>query len=214
MAEISIKAKRRTELSNAATTSLRNSGFVPGIFYGAGEENISIAINELALRPVIYTSEANIISLSLEGEEKSYKCILKDAQFDPLKEKPIHFDFLALREGEKLTLDVSIILKGSAIGVKDGGVIQHSLHKLQIECLPEDIPSHIELDISNLKIGDALRLSDIKIEGVEFKADDSAVIVSVVPPTVDKEAAPAEAEEPTAAEPEVINKGKKEEETK
>lgn len=213
MAEISIKAKRRTELSNAATTSLRNSGFVPGIFYGAGEENISIAINELSLRPVIYTSEANIISLSLEGEEKSYKCILKDAQFDPLKEKPIHFDFLALREGEKLTLDVSIILKGSAIGVKDGGVIQHSMHKLQIECLPEDIPSHIELDISNLKIGDALRLGDIKIEGVEFKADDSAVIVSVVPPTAEKEAAPAEAEEGTA-EPEVINKGKKEEETK
>lgn len=211
MAEITIKAKRRTELSNAATNSLRKSGFIPGIFYGAGEENISIAINELALRPVIYTSEANIINLSLEGEEKSYKCILKDAQFDPLKDKPIHFDLLALREGEKLTIDVSIVLKGSAIGVKEGGVIQHSMHKLEIECLPEDIPSHIELDISELKIGDALRVGDIKIKGVEFKADDNIVIVSVVPPAAEKEVAPAEGEESTA-EPEVINKGKKEEE--
>jgi large subunit ribosomal protein L25 len=130
---------------------------------------------------------------------------------DPLKNRPIHFDLLALKEGEKLTLDVNVVLKGSAAGVKDGGILQQSIHKLQIECLPQNIPSHIELDITNLLIGDSIRVSDINLEGVTILHDDTASIVTVVPPQAEEAPAEAAAEE-GAAEPEVIAKGKKEEE--
>ena len=189
---------------------MRNTGTIPGIFYGGGEKNIPIAINELVLRPVIYTSESYIINLSIEGEEKPFSCILKNVQFGPLTDKPIHFDLLGLKEGEKLNLNVTIVLKGAAVGIKDGGILQHTLHKLQVECLPQFIPSHIDVDISNLKIGDSVKVGDIKIEGVEILAEANAAIVSVVPPVIEKVAEEA-ATEATTAEPEVITKGKKEE---
>jgi large subunit ribosomal protein L25 len=210
MAELSIKATKRAEFKKSLSKQMRNTGTIPGIFYGGGEKNIPIAINELVLRPVIYTSESYIINLSIEGEEKPFSCILKNVQFGPLTDKPIHFDLLGLKEGEKLNLDVTIILKGAAVGIKDGGILQHTLHKLQVECLPQHIPSHIDVDISNLKIGDSVKVGDIKIEGVEILAEANAAIVSVVPPVIEKVAEEAVVEA-TTAEPEVITKGKKEE---
>ena len=211
MAEVTLKAEKRNKIKKSLSKQMRKEGNVPGIFYGHEAGNIPIMINELTLRPVIFTSESHIINLEIAGESTPYSCILKDVQMDPLKNRPIHFDLLALKEGEKLTLDVNVVLKGSAAGVKDGGILQQSIHKLQIECLPQNIPSHIELDITNLLIGDSIRVSDINLEGVTILHDDTASIVTVVPPQAEEAPAEAAAEE-GAAEPEVIAKGKKEEE--
>lgn len=209
MSEITLKAKRREDYKESTLNQLRKKGVIPGIYYGHGIDNISIAANELDLRPVIYTSKANIVNLNIEGD-KPLSCILKDVQFHPVTDRPLHFDLIALKEGEAINIEVSVILTGNAIGIKEGGVLQHILHKLEIECLPKDIPSHIDVDVSGLNIGDAVKIGDLKLENVKIINDENATIVAVLAPTVEKEA-PAAAEE-GPAEPEVISKTKKEEE--
>lgn len=209
MSEITLKAKRREDYKESTLNQLRKKGVIPGIYYGHGIDNISIAANELDLRPVIYTSEANIVNLNIEGD-KPLSCILKDVQFHPVTDRPLHFDLIALKEGEAINIEVSVILTGNAVGIKEGGVLQHILHKLEIECLPKDIPSHIDVDVSGLNIGDAVKIGDLKLENVKIINDENATIVAVLAPTVEKEAPVAAEEGP--AEPEVISKAKKEEE--
>jgi large subunit ribosomal protein L25 len=209
MAEIIIKAEKRTGFKKTDSRQLRKAGMIPGIYYVEGK-NIPIKASEFALRPLIFSSESHIVNLQIEGEEKPFSCILKDVQYDPIKTIPIHFDLLGLKEGEMITMEITVQLNGAAAGVKEGGLVQHNLHKLEVECLPQNIPSHIDIDITNLNIGDSIKVSDIKLEGVEILNDANASIVSVVPPTVEEK--PAEVvEEAATAEPEVISKGKKEE---
>ncbi len=212
MPEITLKAKKRTEFKRSISKELRKSGMIPGVLYGAGGENIPIVATELSLRPIIDTSESYVIILSIEGEKKAAECILKDVQFEPLNNQPIHFDLLALKKGEVIHLEVNVIIKGSAIGVKEGGILQHVLHKLDVQCLPKDIPSHIEVDVSELAIGDSIKVSSIKLENVTILNDENSSIASVVPPTVEVEPEVEEAElEEGEEEPEVIGKSKKDE---
>jgi len=211
MAEIILKAERRTDFKKSTSNQLRKAGVIPGIYYSFGEEPIPIKVNELTLRPLVFTSESHIVSLQIEGENKPLSCILKDTQFEPITSRIIHFDLIGLKEGEKITIEVSVILKGSAVGVKEGGIVQHNLHKLEIECLPQNIPPHIDVDITGLNIGDSIKVSDIKIEGIEILNDENASIVSVVPPAMEEVKPEEAAAEETQAEPEVISKGKKEE---
>lgn len=215
MSEITLKASKRTEFKRSISRQFRNKGLIPGIVYSRGEENIAIKANELDLRSIVFTSESHIINLQIEGENKPVNCVLKDTQFDPISGRIIHFDLLGIKEDEKINIEVSVLLKGNAPGVKEGGLLQHVLHKLQVECLPKYIPSHIEVDISNLNIGDSVKVADIKLEGIEILNDENAAIVAVVPPTVVQEETAAAATETAAegetAEPEVISKGKKEE---
>ena len=115
-----------------------------------------------------------------------------------------------LKEGEVIAIEVSVQLIGNAIGIREGGILQHILHKLDIECLPSNIPSHFDIDISQLNIGDSIKVSDVKIDSVKILNDEHASIVAVVAPTIEKE--PVAADTETPAEPEVITKSKKEDE--
>ena len=211
MAEIILKAERRTDFKKSTSNQMRKAGSVPGIYYSFGEEPIPIKVTELSLRPLVFTSESHIVSLQIQGDSKPISCILKDTQFEPITSRIIHFDLLGLKEGETLTMEVSVILKGNAVGVKDGGIVQHNLHKLEVKCLPQNIPPHIDVDITNLAIGDSIKVSDLKLEGIEILNDENASIVSVVPPVQEAKPEEAAAAEGTTAEPEVIAKGKKEE---
>lgn len=213
-----LNATKREDLANTSTKSNRKQGNIPGIFYYKGTPSIPIYVKDTNLKPFIYTSEVNIINLVIEGTSTPYNCILKDIQFDPISDKPIHFDLLGISENEAIKIEVPIRLMGSPVGVKDGGIIQHSIHKVEIECLPKDIPSHIEINIENLKIGDGIKVGDIELNNFEVVDNPNTTIVAVVPPAVEKapETAAAEGEVPAEgeekAEPEVIAKGKKEEE--
>ena len=209
MSEITLKVEKRSAFKRSISRSMRTSGYVPGIYYIHGGENIAIKAPELALRPVVFTTESNVINLEVEGEPKPFSCILKAVQFHPITSRIIHFDLIGLKENEMIELEIPVALKGNAVGIKDGGQLQFILHRLNVKCLPKDIPSHIDVEITNLKVSDSIKVSDIKIENVEILNDEHAVVVSVVQPAAATEEKPAETE--GAAEPEVIAKGKKEE---
>ncbi len=211
MRELTLDAELRKDLGKR-TGRLRREGKVPGIFYIHGEKNIPIAILEKSLKPLIFTAETHIIDLHLnEGGNKN--CILRDIQFDPVTERPIHVDLQGLRADKKINLEVPIILTGAApLGVRDGGIVQHIMHRLKISCLPKDIPEHIEVNAEHLKMNQFVHVRDLKIANVTILDSESSSIVGVVPPTVEKEETVAVPGAEAAAEPELIGKGKKPEE--
>lgn len=214
MAVTNLSATKREDVGSSTVKGNRKKGNIPGVLYSKLIKPIPIYVKETTLKTFTHTSDVNIINLSVEGLAESYNCILKDVQFDPLSDRPVHFDLLGILETELITLEIPLVLKGVPAGIKDGGIIQHTLHKVEVECLPKDIPSHIDVDISGLKIGDAVHVGDLKHENFEIIGNQAATIVSVVPPTVEKVETPegaVEGAEATAAEPEVISKGKKEE---
>jgi len=212
MGEITVNASVRKEVGKKAHT-LRYRGDVPGIFYGHSKSNIPVTIPEKTLKPLYKTSAASIINLKLD-DGSMYKCILKDIDFDPLTDKPIHFDLFGVSENEALTIEVPVILTGGTPqGVKEGGILQHILHRLRVSCLPKDIPDHIEIDVATLGINKSIHVSDIKVPNVTVVENAKTAIVAVVPPVIEKAPEVAAAEVAvTPAEPEVIGKGKKPEE--
>ncbi len=210
MATMNLTAQKRDDLGNSTTKTARKKGNIPGVFYIKNSPAIAISVKDTALNPFVYTSEVRIINLQIEGVEKAQNCILKDVQFDAVSDKPIHFDLLGISENETIKVEVPIKLVGAPAGVRDGGIVQHTLHSLEVECLPADIPSHIDVEISGLMIGDSIHVGDLKIENVEIHGAPGATIVAVVPPAVEKVETPEG--ETAAAEPEVIAKGKKDEE--
>ncbi len=215
MSEIVLNAVMRTEIGKGAHR-LIYADMIPGVYYSRGEENINITATPIAMKPLIYTTNTHLINLKLDnGVTKT--CILRDVQFDPITDRPVHFDLQGVKENEQLTVQVPVVLTGSPKGVKDGGTLQFIMHKVRVSCLPRFIPEHIELDVSDLGMNDSIHIRDIKIENVKVLDNESAAVVAVVPPTIIKEETPATAvatdaaaaTAATTAEPEVIAKGKK-----
>jgi large subunit ribosomal protein L25 len=203
---VKITADVRDTKNKTEKFKLRNDGKIPGVFYMKGHETISISISEKILNPLVFTAETHLISLRVNGQEET-ECILKDVQYDPISDRVIHFDIIGLSKDETIEIEVPVRIHGNAVGVKDGGVVQHILHKVEVECLPRDIPQHIDLDISNLKIGDGIHISDLSLENIKFLNPKDSIIVQVTHPKLEKE--PAEVVEgEEAAEPEVISRSK------
>jgi large subunit ribosomal protein L25 len=216
MEKIVLEANERKTINKQSRNSLRNEGRVPGVLYGSRLEPIPIGVTRIAINPLVFTAKTNLISLKLDGHE-DYECIIKDVQFDPVSDEVVHFDLIGLTSGEKIQLEVPIQLLGSAVGVKEGGLLQESMHKLSIECLPKDIPQSLELEVTELNIGDSIHIADLNFEHITILNPEDTIVVSVVMPKVEKEPEPDEgeeelAEEEGAAEPEVIGKGKESDE--
>ena len=206
-----LKASERKDFSKSETRRIRKEGTIPGVFYYKNNRPIHISVADKAINPLVFTAKTHLISLELEGHDE-YECIIKDVQFHPVTDKVIHFDLLGLTKGEKIKLEIPVQLVGSPIGVKEGGVVQHVMHKIEVECLPRNIPEHITVDISALKLNDSIHISDLKYEDIEFTDSPESLIVQVTHAKIREEAAPAaEAAGEEPAEPEVISKGKQEE---
>ncbi len=210
MEKIILEANERKTGSKSIRKTQRKNGKIPGVFYSKKNKPISLDVSEQAINPLVFTSETHLISLKVI--DKEFDCVIKDVQFDPVTDRIVHFDLLGLTSGEKFALEVPLMVKGSAIGVKDGGVLQHHLHKIEIECLPTDIPQHLEVDVTDLKIGDSIHVSDLNFENITILSQPTSVVASVNHPKVEKEPTPEEAAV-VAAEPEVIGKGKGDEES-
>ncbi len=215
MSEITLMAEIRKYVGKHVH-AIRKTGNVPGIYYGHGQQNIPVSLPAPALAPLYTTSETHVINLKLD-DGSSHLCVLRDVQLDPVTEKPVHFDLFGLNENEKLNIEIPVKLTGGIPkGVREGGILQHVLHKLKVSCLPKHIPDHIEINVEELSINHSVHVKDLSIPNVTIMENATSTIVAVVPPVVVKEPEPAAAAAvPTAeapAEPEVISKGKKVEE--
>src|SRR6266436_351576 len=224
MAEIVISATNRADRGKNAARRLRRRGLVPGIVYGGKGENLAVAVDPKALQRVL-RSEAGrnaILKLDIAGGVPT-NAILKSWQVDPVKENFLHADFYRIAMDVAIRVTVPVAVKGEARGVKvDAGILELILREIAVECLPGDIPERIEVDVSDLGINDAIRVSGLEVSSkVKVLAAPDQVIVHVV--SVKEEEAPApaavapvaegEAAATPGAEPEVIKKGKKEEES-
>ncbi|HYR41707.1 MAG TPA: 50S ribosomal protein L25 [Terriglobia bacterium] len=221
MAEIVVSAKNRADRGKNAARRLRREGFVPGIVYGGKGENLAVAVDPKALQKVL-RSEAGrnaILKLDIAGHGAT-NAILKSWQVDPIRESFLHADFYRIAMDVAIRVTVPIHVVGEARGVKvDAGILELVVREIEVECLPGDIPERIDVDVSDLGINQSLRVSDIPAPAkVKVLEAPDQVVVHVV--SVKEEAAPAAAAAPVvegeaaapSTEPEVIKKGKKEEE--
>ncbi len=209
MAEVNILSEKRVKTTKGDLNQLRKAGNVPGVLYSKEiEQPINFVTSELALRPVVYTKEMHLINLKID--DKEYKCILKDTQFDPVTDRLIHVDLQAIKTGEKIQVQVPIKLEGLSIGVRNGGRLQQHLHRLEIECLPKDIPDIIPLDISNLNISESLHVKDLSLGDINILSKEDALIVAVVAPRGIEETSGTEEEGETDETPATEETGKQE----
>jgi large subunit ribosomal protein L25 len=188
------------------------------VLYGRGEETLHLVIDAKQLSNLIHSihGEAVLVTLQLGDEQsKDRKVIFKELQRDPVRGNVLHLDLHHISMTENIKVEVPIILKGTPIGVRSkGGIIQHALHRVEIECLPMDIPEHFEINVEGLDVGDSVHVRDIVFEKGRILADEQRTVVNVVPPTIIKEAVPAEEAKEETKEPEVIEKGESKEEEK
>src|SRR5688572_2314435 len=221
MAEILVSAQGRSERGKNAARRLRAKGLVPGVVYGGKNEALAVSVDPKTLLKVLRSEAGRNTILSLDlGDAGKTSAILKSWQVDPVNERFIHADFFRIAMDVAIKVKVPILAKGEARGVKvDAGILEIIMREVEVECLPGDIPERIEVDVTDLGIHGAIRVSDLKTsEKVKILDEAEQIVVHVV--SVKEEvapaaAAPAEGEAATTAtpaEPEVLKKGKKEEE--
>jgi large subunit ribosomal protein L25 len=209
VAEIILNANIRKETGRTTAKAIRREGRVPGIFYLHNHKNIPIVVNTLDMRPLVYTSDTHIVDLRLD-DGTAEKCVIREIQFDPITDKIVHFDLIGIVMDEKMEFEVPIVLEGSSIGVREGGMLSHLLHKVHVRCLPAQLPEHIAIDISDLQIGDVITVADIAVKDIEIHADPELPVVTIAHHRAAGEAAHVAEKAATeeTEEPQVIVKGK------
>ena len=188
MATYTLEAEKREKSRHSVLTGLRQEGKIPAVVYGRKSGSTPISIREKDfLKTVREAGRNGIISLDIDGNKTDV--ILTDYQHDFLKNEIIHADFFTVDMSSDIEVEVQVVLAGEAAGVKDGGVMQQSTHELSIKAKPGDIPASIEVDVTNLKVGDTITVADLKEKGgnFEIKHDDSLVIASILPPKQEEE---------------------------
>lgn len=214
MAELTLEVQRREETGKSAVRKMRREGIVPAIMYGGGRDPIAISVNRRTISDLITKSEHGIRSiflLKLSDSDKTRHAMIRDYQLDAITRQIKHVDFVRVNMKENVHLQIPIHTTGEAKGHKEGGVVDFVMREMEVECLPGVIPDEIVVDISGLDIGESLRVGDLTMpEGVKSLEDEERVVVTVTAPrAVVEEVAEEGLEE---EEPEVIRKGKAEEE--
>lgn len=212
MERVALKVQVRDSVGKGAARSLRRSGLVPGVVYGRGFEPRAVAVEARALAAALHTQAGMnvLIDLDLPDGARSgpTTVVVKDTQRDLFRHQLIHVDFHAISLTDTIEMRVPVVLKGAARGVSEGGIIEHHLREVLVECLPTQIPDQIELNVTDLLVGRSLHASDLRVpEGVTLLTAPDEVVVTIVAPRVHEEAAPAAAAPaeavPAAAAPEV-----------
>lgn len=214
MKTIEITVEKRQSRGKNEARRTRMAGKVPAVVYGAGKDTVPITVNVRSLADAFRggAGENAIFLLKLGDTGETRHAMIREFQRDPVSRRPVHLDFVRVLMDTKIRVRVPVEIVGVARGVKvDAGILDFVTREIEIECLPGNIPEHLPLDVTELGIGDALRISELKApEGVEVVDDPEKVIVHVAHPAAEEVAAPVEAEavEGEAAEPEVLRKGK------
>jgi large subunit ribosomal protein L25 len=214
MKTIEITVEKRQSRGKNEARRTRQAGKIPAVVYGAGKDTVPITVNVRSLADAFRggAGENAIFLLKLGDTGETRHAMIREFQRDPVSRRPVHLDFVRVLMDTKIRVRVPVEIVGVARGVKtDAGILDFVTREIEIECLPGNIPEHLPLDVTELGIGDALRISELKApEGVEVVDDPEKVIVHVAHPAAEEVAAPVEAEavEGEAAEPEVLRKGK------
>ncbi|MFO0793241.1 MAG: 50S ribosomal protein L25 [Candidatus Brocadiaceae bacterium] len=201
---LDLKAEKRTAVRSKAVRKLRDGGHVPAILYGHKLDNVMLSVKEDEFGPILQ-SRTRMVRLAIDNKKES--ALIKDVQYDNITDRVLHVDFSRIDLDEKVRIRVQLELVGEPIGVKDGGILTHTMKEIEIECLPTAIPEKIKVDISDLGKGKSVHVKELPVvEGIQYVSDADAVVVSVHRPAAEK----AVPEEELMAEPEVITRKPKE----
>lgn len=211
---ITVTLERRKEVGKGGARKLRRMGYIPAVLYSResskGSELLKISLGEVERLMRIPGIAHHILELSIDGEKR--RGIIKDIQRNPVKNEIWHIDFYEVKADQKISITVPVVIQGEAKGVKAGGILELATPELEVECFPDAIPEAIVVDVTNLEIGDAIHVRELKVpEGVTIAENPDEVVVVITPPEVVAEEAPSEEEPET---PKVIAKGKAEKEEK
>lgn len=201
MKSVALSGNKRAERGTSNAKSLRREEKVPCVIYG-GKENVHFTVNEIAFGKLIHTPEVFFINLDIDGT--AIKAIIKDVQYHPVTDRVMHVDFLEVTENKAVTVKLPVKLVGASKGVLNGGKLRMVTRKLEINGLPSALPEFIEIDITNVKIGQSIKVGEIKGEGLTFLDAANAVVIAVKRSRVvvaeDEEEEGAEGEEGATAE--------------
>lgn len=210
MSEMTIQVEKRERTGKGGSRESRRKGMIPGVVYGGGKDSVPIQLDRKTFVEMMKKSDSEnpifLLKLSDSGQERH--AILRDLQKDPVSRMVIHLDFQRIDMNQKVHVTVGIELVGTAVGVKtEGGLLEFITRELKIECLPADIPNHIEVDISDLHVGQHIEAGAVKLpEGVTLFDDPEKVIVTLGHVRTEEASA-----EDRSGEPEVIKRGKSDE---
>ena len=177
MKSVSIEGKNRSELGKKATRQLRSEGMVPAVIYG-GNETVQFSAPQMALRPLVYTPDFQIAEINVDG--KTYRCILKDMQFDVVTDELSHIDFLELVEDRKVIANLPLKFVGQPEGVKAGGRLVVKAKTLKVRTYPKYLKENLEVNIDNLELNGNVRVEDVEAENMEIMNSPRIPIASVV----------------------------------
>ena len=175
---------------------MRQEGRIPAILYGHKEKSRRVFVEQRAFKQVLETLRQEAVTINLQIGEKEFLCVIKAIQHNPITDELFHIDFQHIHKKEKIKATVPIHIIGEAPGVEKGGILDQRLHEIVVKCLPADMPARIDVDVSQLELGDSIHLYDIDVPNTEFEMTRETPIVSVlVPRAVVAEAKPAAVEE-------------------
>jgi len=177
MKTIKISAERRTDVGKKATRELRKTDHVPCVMYG-GAEVIHFHAHENDFRHIVYTPNAYIIEIDIEG--KLHKAVMQELQFHPVTDKLNHIDFVEVSDDKPVTMEIPIRLVGASIGVKNGGKTRQRRRVLKVRGLVEHLPDELEIDITDVEIGDVIKIGDLSYDNIEILDPARSMIFSVV----------------------------------
>ncbi|MDR1023011.1 MAG: 50S ribosomal protein L25/general stress protein Ctc [Prevotellaceae bacterium] len=176
MKTIDLKGSSRAALGKDSTAKLRKSGSVPCVIYGNGD-NISFAVEETALHPLVYTPSAYLVSIDIDGKKEL--AVMRELQFHPVSDAILHVDFYRIDHSKPITIDVPVALQGSPEGVKLGGKLQQLTRKVKVSALSQNLPDVLNVDISALGLGKSIFVADLSFENITILTPKSAVVCAV-----------------------------------
>ncbi|MFH0738380.1 MAG: 50S ribosomal protein L25 [Candidatus Omnitrophota bacterium] len=213
MEELFLDAEIREGIGRAKVKDVREAGFIPAVVYSEGKQAKALKVSHSQLVRLVHQHrlENAVINLKIKDDtkQKSRSCLIKEVQYNPVNDEIMHVDFNEISLTKVIKVNVPVVAKGEPAGVKqEGGSLEHILWEIEVECLPTDIPKEIEVDVTNLKIGDSIHIKDIILPPkIKVLHDPETVLLSVAAPIKEEiAAAPIEGEE--KQEPEVIKEKK------
>ena len=183
--ETKLVAERRDDAGKGVARKLRAAGRVPAVFYGHDQTATPISVDARDMVHVLHAAGGANVLLDLVVDGRDHLAMPREIQRDHIHNKLIHVDFLAVSRTEKITVDVAVVEIGDSIGVKEGGVVEHHLRDLRVECLPQDVPEKIEVDITQLAIGDMIHVRDVMAPAdVTILTNPDDAVLSVITPAI------------------------------